>query len=344
MRKNLLVLSAAGSFTLLSGAVLADIPVTTPGFSISVSGLYLQPNADNMTYAVYTTPLPLTTPNWQQLTVKPSYHGAFDLGLMYNFCDPTNHANLDWLHLNTRDSDSYSTSTPGTSVAPPYYFGPLAQALVGTSASSTANFDIDNVNLVFGHLINISNNIQLDPFAGLQFAYLYQDIITNNVGSDSSSRPYSITSNYKSRFAGLGPRLGIDGTYFFNCAFGLTAKMAGALMVGSMQSDSDFNSFGAGNPITANTKLADQTLNKVVPEMDGALEANYRIPLKSNGSSVTFALGYMVQEYFNAINQVVPTALVPGAFNGGTIAIETSEQSTSHLSMNGPYFNITWKI
>jgi hypothetical protein len=52
----------------------------------------------------------------------------------------------------------------------------------------------------------------------------------------------------------------------------------------------------------------------------------------------------MFTDYFNGINQVVPTALVPGAFNGGTIAIETSAQVQNDLTLNGPYISLVWKL
>ena len=53
-------------------------------------------------------------------------------------------------------------------------------------------------------------------------------------------------------------------------------------------------------------------------------------------------LGYLFSTYLNGIKQVVPTALVPNAFNQGVIAIETSSQVQSNLDMNGPYLKLTY--
>ena len=99
--------------------------------------------------------------------------------------------------------------------------------------------------------------------------------------------------------------------------------------------NTNLNSFGAGNTIAVYTTLADQSQNQIVPEVDSKLEINYNIPINGNGSSVSIAAGYLLTVYINGINQVVPSTLVPGAFNGGTIAIESSEQVQSNLDLNG---------
>ena len=321
-----------------------NIPIATPGFSINLTGLYLQPNADNLIYAIYTHPLPVPAPNWSQVTLKPGYAPSFDLGLQYNFADLMNSANLDWLHVNTSDSNSFAAQGVNSSVAPPYYFGPLAQAFTGSAANSTSKFEVDNVNLTVSHIINLNGNIQLNPFAGLQYAYLKQDTTSNYVGVDNLARPYSITSLNISKFSGIGPRLGLNAIYFVTKRIGIAAKIGGSLLVGTINSQTNFNSFGAGNTTPAFTTLANQDQHKIVPEADTKLEASYTIPFKSEGSSLTFVAGYMITVYVNGINQVVPTALVPGAFNGGTIAIETASQEQSNLSLNGPYASVIWKI
>ena len=343
MKRLCLRLSVIGLLATSLSNVYAAIPAAKTGLSLSLTGLYLQPNASNLTYAVYTQPLPITIPNWTQVTVKPSYSGAFDLGFQYNLVDAMNHVNFDWLHLRTSDSDSHPIVGTGDSIAPPYYFGPLAQALNGSSASSKVKFSVDNGNLIMGRLINLGNYIQIDPFAGLQFAYLKQDITSTYLGTGSDGNPYSITSNNTSKFNGVGPRLGIGATYFVIERFGISAKIGGALLVGSMDTNTNFNSFGAGNHTLVNTTLANQSQNRVVPEADSKLEVNYTAPLK-NGSSVAFALGYLFGVYFDGINQVVPGSLVPSAFNGGVIAIETSQHEQSNLSLNGPYATVIFKF
>ena len=149
-------------------------------FAISLTGLYLNPTASNMTYAVHTEPLPAPAPSWTQQSVKPSFSPAFNLGLQYIFDDQVNSVSLDWLYLTTKDSASDS-ATGTASVAPTFYFGPGAQALRGSDASSTVRFDVSDVRLVFNHLFNIGDHIQLTPYAGLGVGYLKQEIDRKSV-------------------------------------------------------------------------------------------------------------------------------------------------------------------
>lgn len=319
------------------------IPDATTGFSFSLSGLELKPGASNLVYATYTQPLPITTPNWTQIVLKPSYSGSFDAEVQYNFADPKNIAALNWMHVGTNNSDSFYTTGVGSSVAPPYYFGPLAQALTGSFASSNAKFDVDSVTLVYERLINLGDHIQVNPVAGLQVAYLKQDITSNYEGVGSDTNPYSITSYNTSKFTGIGPRVGLDANYYFTPAFAVSIKLGTGLLMGTMQSITSFRSYGAGNKTPVNTSLSDISQNTVVPEVDTKIEASYRIAMKQS-SSITFAAGYTWSDYVNGIDQVFPTSLVPGAFNGGAIAIETSAQTQSDLTLNGPYLTMVWKI
>ena len=154
------------------------IPAQKPGFAVSLTGLYLKPSASNLEYAVHTTPLPLPAPNWEQKIINPSYSGAFDLALQYNLMNGQENAKLDWMHFSSNDSAN-ATSSTNTSVGPIYYYGPAEQFILNTGANSTVKFNVDNGNLVFGHLINLSDNIQVEPFIGLSAAYL-KEKITNN--------------------------------------------------------------------------------------------------------------------------------------------------------------------
>ena len=75
------------SLALLSAAYAdgdSTIPAQSSGFGIALTGLYLQPGASNLDYAVNTHPAPpASAPTWEQELVDPKYKGAFDLNLNY---------------------------------------------------------------------------------------------------------------------------------------------------------------------------------------------------------------------------------------------------------------------
>lgn len=65
---------------------------------------------------------------------------------------------------------------------------------------------------------------------------------------------------------------------------------------------------------------------RVVPEVDTKLGISYWFAFHS-GSRLEIQSGYMFDVYLSAINQIVPTALVPDQINNGVVAIETSGQN-----------------
>ncbi len=353
MKYGLLTLS---TITLVLGcsAVRASddasvIPIQKPGFSVNITGLYLEPSASNLGYAVFTTPLPLPAPNWQQKIVNPSYSGAFDLGLQYNLLNGRENVKLDWLHFNSKDSAS-AGSTPLTSVGPPYYYGPAEQFLLNTGANSTVKFNIDNGSLVFGHLIDLTNNIQLEPFIGFSAVHLKENITNNYWGTDPVYGPYTHAVYEESTFTGLGPRIGFDGDYFITNRFAITGGIAGDLLAGSLNYSTDFTSWTAytgdtaHNNTPANTSMADQNLNRIVPEMDAKVAMLYKIPFNKSGSELTIQAGYMYAVYFNAINQVLPNTLVPGSWEAGSVAIINQSEQQSNIDLRGPFISLTWNF
>lgn len=325
------------------------IPTQQPGFALSITGLYLQPSASNLGYAVFTTPLPLPAPNWQQKIVNPSYSGAFDLGLQYNLINGKENVKLNWLHFTSKDFAAAS-STPQTSVGPSFYYGPAEQFLLNTGANSTVKFNIDNGSLVFGHLINLTDNIQVEPFIGVSAAYLKENITNNYWGTDPVYGSYTHAVYENSTFTGFGPRIGVDGSYFITNRFAITGDIAGDLLAGTLNYSTDFTSWTAytgdsiHNSTPANTSMANQNLYRIVPEVDAKIAMLYKVSFDKLGSELTLQAGYMYATYFNAINQVLPNTLVPDSWEAGSVAIVNQSQQQSNIDLKGPFVSVSWKF
>lgn len=320
-----------------------EMPQDSSGqFGMSITNLYLKPGADNLVYAVHTKPLPVPDPSWTQETIQPGWQPTFAVGFNYIFPDQKDQIKLDWLYLNSVDSAS-NTATGSESVAPAYYFGPLAQNLRGTTANGSVQFNLNDVRLVFDHTFTINHYLQLDPFVGVGGAYLRQNINATFTGTSGiGDLPYNITSYNRSRFIGAGPRLGFSATGTFGEHFQLLTSFGGTVMAGTIASSTDFNSFGGvANPSPVQTSMANIIQTEVVPELDAKLAMAYTTAFQS-GRSLSLEFGYLFSTYLNGINQVVPTALVPNAFNNGAIAVETSEQQQSNFDINGPYIKLSW--
>ncbi|MDF1759315.1 MAG: Lpg1974 family pore-forming outer membrane protein [Coxiellaceae bacterium] len=356
MKPSLFTLSLVGlsclvpALTMQAGSVETPtktlLPKVAPGFGVSAGWLYLEAGASNLEYAVYTTPLPVPSPSWQQKFVYPAYTSAFTLGLQYTFSDSADQIKLDWLDFSSTDTNSATAAGTNTdSIAPPYYFGPLAQRLRGSNASGAANFNLDQVNLVYARILTLGQRIRFEPFAGLAASYLKQSLSAHFEGTTSGSTQYEINSFNNSTYKAMGPRVGFNATGILGHHFGITTSLAASLLVGSAATNAYFISFDgtAGNTTPTQTSLADQSQTAVVPEFDSTLGLSYDFDFTS-GSRFRLEAGYLFSIYLDGIRQTVPASLVPGAFNNGTIAIETDAQVQSNFDINGPYLRATYSF
>ncbi len=347
MKNGFLTLSAI-TLALSTSAIYANdasvIPEQKPGYAISLTGLYLEPSASNLVYALYTNPLPTPAPNWEQRVVNPAYSPAFDLGLQYNLKNNRENVRFDWLHFKSNDKAT-AWSGDHTTVGPIYYFGPTEQFLLNTAANSTVKFHIENGNLVFGHLIDLSNHIQIEPFFGVSAVYLKQTIDNTYTGADPILGPYSHEVNTQSEFIGFGPRIGFDASYFITNRFAIIGNFAGDLLSGEIKYNTDFTSFGSsvGNTVATKTSMANQNTNRIVPEMDAKIALLYKFPVQSN-SEVTLQAGYLYSVYFNGVTEVLPSSLVPTAWEAGSVAIITQSQQQSNVDLRGPFVSVSWKF
>jgi hypothetical protein len=256
---------------------------------------------------------------------------------------------FDWLHFNSKDQASAS-SGPNTSVGPSYYYGPAQQFILNTGANSTVKFNIDDASLVFGHLINLTNNIQLEPFIGLSVAYLKEDITNNYFGTDPVYGLYTHAVYEKSKFIGVGPRIGLDSNYFITDHFAITLNVAGDLFAGNINYSTDFISWTAyngdsiHNSTPAHTSMANQNQNRVVPAVGAKLAALYNISFEKSHSELTLEAGYRCAVYLNVIQQVLPNTLVPGSWEAGSVAIINQVQQQSNIDLRGPFISASWKF
>jgi hypothetical protein len=162
----------------------------------------------------------------------------------------------------------------------------------------------------------------------------------------------------KSRFEGLGPRLGVDLNYQFCGGFGLVGSLATALLVGNVNNVIDQHLMGSGvlegsDGVTGIVILdgsqtdhepafplpafsLDQTVNnhhpketRVVPNIEAKLGLDYTyLFCNCSRTALTVEAGYQVSHYFNAIDKFDLLNPISG-FN-----------NTLDVSFDGPYLSV----
>ena len=300
-------------------------------FEISGSLLYLQPGAGDLEYGTLITPLPITTPNWANQSLKPGFSPAFRVGARY-MPGASDDIELNWTHLNSTANGSYS-GTPAQMVGPPYLIGP--ESALYENGSGTVRSAYDEVNLDGGHTFCVECPFQLRAFGGVEFARIGQTmtgLFQSADGTDASGY-----TNH-SLFTGVGPRLGLKGQYALG-DFKLIGEFAGAALIGNSHGSIDFLTITPAVGIN-NQALTSPNSTQVVPSIDGRLATSYTFPPSYYGQ-FKIELGYQAAVYFNAVSQYaltqVPTTVPPvGVF------LATEQHSLGNFTDQGPYLTGSW--
>jgi hypothetical protein len=326
---------------------------SAPQFETSAAILFLQPSSGNLIYSTVVNPFPLASPNWSDNAVSTGFTPAFNLGARYLFGSGGD-VQFGWTSLNSFDHASVkgnptpvpvtlpsgmTVTFPTQAIAPSFLVGPPPQY---SSATATAHFLYDAINLDSGLLVSAGNHVRMRLFAGAQLAYISENLFTGFLNGDNS---ISFNNTAKSSYFGAGPRLGMDLRYVAG-QFDLLGGFAGTLLIGGMQSHQDFVTYSPANNaagLTPNTQfITAPAMTRVVPGLDTRVAASYTIPI-GRQSMLKFEAGYMAAVYFNAINQFtlteVENTLTSMNFAEGnqSVFVRTAVETQSNFFLHGPF-------
>lgn len=289
LKKTAIAVLALGSSAVFAGTMG---PVCTPGnvtvpcektaWEVGASALYVQP----IGIVDY-----LGVANGSTLNnLNSDWSWGFNLEAAYHF-NTGNDLNINWSHLDNNTND-YPTVTD----------------------LHRLGIKWDAVNVEFGQFVDFSANSKVRYHGGVQYARI----------SDTYAPVLGATTIYdfNNTYNGFGPRAGLDTSYMFGNGFGVYAKGALAILVGTSKFSD--NVADVDGIVRNGSKVA------MTPEFELKLGADYTYAM-AQGDLVLDA-GWMWVDYINPINGTV-TNTVNKVVNGGQHA---------DFGVSGPYVGLKY--
>ncbi len=303
-----------------------------PRFETSASLLFLKPSSGSLEYGTLVYPFPAPAPHWENQAISPKYSPAFDVGLRYLVPETGNDLKTSWTHLDTTDTAAFAGDAITNFAGPSYLIGPGASNY--NLANGSVSFRYDAVNLEAGHTWHSGRPFQVRMFGGLQYGNIRQ--VLSSTFADSGSTD-SHSNVMKSKFAGVGPRFGVNAQYNRrNLQF--VGDMAAVALIGTARTRYDFNTVSAMFPGGSAQSFTSPNSTQIVPGFDSRLGGAYSF--RFGRGIVKLEGGYQAAIYLDAINSYTLTQVAtPPVVGGVGVFFATAEHLQNNFMAHGPYLS-----
>jgi len=336
LKKTVIAVLALGSSAVFAGAmgpVCSAGNVTVPcegnAWDFGAQALYLQTNLNNG-FGYYSQSFSEATSGTNEVidTGLGNASGQWDWGFQiegsFHF-NTGNDVTVSWYHL-INSTKNYN----------------LVDLLDPTD--TFVNLSIQNrwdaVNAELGQFVDFSANKKIRFHGGFQFASIK---VNDNFYyiSPSTSSTLAEIDTYESnpnstQYNGFGPRTGIDMNFVFGNGFGIYAKAAAAVLIGTSKLNDRATEISVDSvtdlTLSTTTNIISGSRTSVVPELEAKLGASYTYDMAQG--ALTLDAGYMWVNYFNALNNYLSVA------SGGVEVPVTP--IASDFSVAGPYIGLKY--
>lgn len=329
------------------------VPDLQPGIQFSGSVLVLRPGADNLGWATITTFLPVQNPQWAVQDINPAYQAGFGVGARYVFPSSGRDIQANYEHLRTSDSAYVAVDDLDTQWITPFsQTGPSTSEnanQVGLfhfkSASADLGFDYDMATIDAGQWVNFGQCTQVRVFAGLSWARLREQLVTNFYNDPNVSPVPPVVAppnpdlefiqlNNTSTFTGVGPRLGFALNQNVTRRLTVVGQLSGALLAGTLQ-PAQYVFQGVYDDNDDREQISSRRVSQLVYATDAKLGFGYNCGL-GNCSTLSLEGGFKAALFLNSFaTYETSTNVLP--LDIGSLSTNSMRHTPSNFTLTGWY-------
>jgi Legionella pneumophila major outer membrane protein precursor len=265
--------------------------------------------------------------------VSPDYHWGFRVGGEFQSDCSDLFVGLSGLHL--RSDDSAMQEFPeNIDVYSPLNFVTVQAGEVPIVATGRLATDYWHVDARVGRTIRCGC-ATLSPFAAARFIDIQEKYRATLVGDEIGENELgNFLADRSVSFEGAGPGLGLDGTVYIGCGFGLHMQSGLYALIGERKADWR-GSFDTTEPLMPHYKLATSTI--IAPAIDFDLGVSY----SARWCSIcwTGEVGYSLLHAWNVLNAWLtgPVGFPNGPDRKQAFPLVTRDRD---FGLAGPYFSL----
>ncbi len=322
-------------------AAPASINVTAPvqhgSWEIGLEALYVEVGNANFQYAQRFE----GGDEFKNYDVEPAHDWMGHADFTFNIPGNGRFAQLGVSYFSHNDSDTKKANaalTSGGLVEAPFELADIA--FLNNSFADFGPYDIArgksendymDVDLVFGQKIDVGHRLRLKFWGGVRYASTNNDDKGTYKNHDANGNLEDIdTGKIKSDFYGFGPRAGVDSQVNLGYGFAIVGRIAGSLLVGSVNqkleiNQTQYNTSTGAITGTDSAELRDTSDTRIIPEADARIGLHYNYGFNPS-TSLGLEVGYQVVNYFGMVDKDLIDMVIPNTVN-----------NNNDFGFHGPY-------
>jgi len=197
----------------------------------------------------------------------------------------------------------------------------------GFNEKLKVELDYQTVDFEAGYNFAMGPGTTLRLFGGLRFANFNQKATGEGASTNTLAYDYTFDAKRKTKYWGIGPRIGANGQVGLGGGFHMFGGVSGALLFGKFNDKHNFETNNLAGTFPRFYSYNDKKKSKMVPNVAGEIGLGYQFGA-GTGSTVSIQAGYGGEAFF-------------GAGSKGYVQAYIKDSDSTDYVMHGPFVRLT---